>query len=793
MNRLFKTFLAAFALAPAYVASAMTFSELQSAVDAAEPGDTVYVTSDMTFDGPLAVAKKVTIASGEGDGPFVLRPAETYASGTFLTLDSAAADADITFTNLVFDGQRGTTNYNTRELFILSAGKVTLESGAVIRNRYCPSYPAVQVSSKGSFVMEEGSEIRGIVCNNYGIAVKTGAAGSSAADGTFTMNGGLITECAGHHQKTDAPALWDGVIYLYGGTFYAHGGTICGNTSDYSTAGVCNYFGKMFVSGSFTATNNIGGAANDVCRCRKAGDNNAIQIDGDYTGHMTIKLIGEDENPIVEGGAVRFVYTSTAWQSRLGCENIVSEDDPAFAMDLSATQIVGGWYPKWRRIAAKIAGKTNKFKYSEAFDAAVSGDTILLCQDISFAKHTWIDRDLTFASDVGGPYVIRKTGSGYAFAIATNATVTFRDVILDGNGLTNTYNRGMVEAHRNGTIVLDAGAVIRGAVCPNSASAVLVYNQPGARLVIKDGALITDCTNSKTGSYGAAVCIGNGEPAPDDLATNPPVIEMRGGTITRCTCPGTSLPGSGYSGIVYLWSTLGTFEMSGGAITGNVGVCAGVVGYQGTMRFSGNAVVKGGEGDYPGIFICGSNKAYFSGDFRGWIDVANGSSGSTDDQTAGKAFKVSPADASATGAWCFHASRSATDLVGKVADGSVVWAEPIGSVGGVKAATADDLQLLLPTAFDLNVGSADYEKLPVVLTGAATGLGANVALAFDKDMRKRQPAWSQPLIAAGAGETLTGAWIFSLPVGSEKNWSVAATDAAYSLAYYPSGSVFVIR
>ena len=774
-----------------HVAPAMTMSELQSAVDAASAGDTVYLTSDIEFAAPLTVAKKITIASVDGEEKFVLYPASDYTKGTFMSLDSE--DADVMFSNLIFDGQRGTTNCNTRELFVLSAGKLTLGAGAVIRNRYCPSYPAVQVTSKGHFVMEEGSEIRGIVSDNYGVAVKTGAAGNSAADGKFTMNGGIITECAGHHKNVGA-MTWDGVVYLYGGTFYAHGGTICGNTSDYSTAGVCLYYGPMYVSGNFTATNNVGGKANDVCLCRDAGDNNVIMIDGDYTGHMTVAgyLTSDLSEMPEEGARPRYIYTSQQSVSRLGCENIVSEVDPSFALDLSSAQIVGGWYPKWRRIAAKIVGKTNTFSYQDAYNKAISGDTIMLCQDIGYAKHTWMDKDLTFTSDEGGPYVIRKAGAGYAFAIATNATVTFRNVILDGNDLLGKYNRGIVEAHRDGTIVLDAGTVIRHCVCPKSASAVLVYSQPGARLVIKDGVMITECSSEESG-YGSVISIGNGEVSPSDISTNPPKIEMQGGVITGCSCTGTSLPGAGYSGMVYIWSPLSTFEMSGGAITGNVGVCTGVVCYQGKVKFSGDAVVEGGEGAYRGVYACSANKIYFSGDFRGRVDVANGSSASLDDQATGKGFKVLPEDASATGAWCFRASRSSAELVGANENGSIVWAEPIGSVAGVKAAKTDDLQLLIPISFDMNVGSADYARLPVVLTGAATALGAEVALTFDKDMRKHMPAWSQSLFVAGAEESLSGNWMFALPEGAEKNWAVATTGEACSLTYTPSGSMMILR
>ena len=117
----------------------------------------------------------------------------------------------------------------------------------------------------------------------------------------------------------------------------------------------------------------------------------------------------------------------------------------------------------------------------------------------------------------------------------------------------------------------------------------------------------------------------------------------------------------------------------------------------------------------------------------------------------------------------------------------VKWANPIGSVGGVNAATSGDLALLLPTSLNLSDASADWGRMPIVLTGAATALGGQLAISYDPAALSESGRLPIELISAGDGETLTGAWGFDLPEYKKGNWAVASTGGSLVLGYMPPG------
>lgn len=296
---------------------------------------------------------------------------------------------------------------------------------------------------------------------------------------------------------------------------------------------------------------------------------------------------------------------------------------------------------------------------------------------------------------------------------------------------------------------------------------------------MKDGSRIENCRTTDAKPYGSAIRLEKDSS-----------FEMSGGVITGCAADldGADVA-SGFGGVVYLGQNV-VFDMTGGAITNNAGAngCGGVVNYRGTVKVSGSAVIADNGGTYPDVFNCGARHTSYYGDFRGRVGISNV------DQAADEMTKVVREEDASTGAWCFYpATLTGSSLVGKDdGTGKVVWAEAIGSVEGVKAATVEDLQLLLPTALDLHEGSADFARLPIVLTGAATELGGMLTLAFDKDSRKHQVVWSVPLLAAGDGEKLTGTWNFVLPNGATR-WSVKAVGGGYTFGYDPPGVLFIIR
>ncbi len=112
----------------------------------------------------------------------------------------------------------------------------------------------IDVDTGGKFFMEEGSSVTGVTNNGvWGGAVQV--------SGTFTMNGGTISDNNGHYG---------GGVAVYGGTFTMNGGSITGNTV---SSGAINNGGGVYVDGdkggTFTMTGgtisgNIGGSGGGV-------------------------------------------------------------------------------------------------------------------------------------------------------------------------------------------------------------------------------------------------------------------------------------------------------------------------------------------------------------------------------------------------------------------------------------------------------------------------------------------------------------------------------------------------
>lgn len=760
---------------------AMTMSDLQSAIDAAESGGTVYVTSDISYDRALVVTKSVTIASAEGSS-FTLTRDANYAAGTVVAL--ATEGVNLTFANITIDGNKAAGK--TRGVAVeISAGTVTLENGFVLRNFYSTTQGGgVHVHTAGHLVMNDGAVIRELENDSYGVAVVIGS-GKSTDAADFTMNGGLITGCVDHHVS--ASDGYGGAVYLYGwnSTFRGKGGTIVGNASDKCVAGVNAYLGMVEIEGDFTATNNVGGLANDLAfRCESGV--RAIQVTGDYTGEMTLKFYGAKKPALDEGASPTQIYTSVQSTRRKGCANMTFEEDPTLALDLDE-KLYGNWYGTIRRVAARRfvsrRGRwANAFSFDAAFKAAESGDTLALCSNVTVTASYLITNDVTITSAAGGPYAFERGTKDIALLRVSvksdlSARLTLRDVIVDGLNVEGEKWGQTVVVDEGAELMLDSGTVIRNARAPSGGAAVSVG--VGWRLVMKDGSRIENCRTTDAKPYGSAIRLEKDSS-----------FEMSGGVITGCAA---DLNGAdvakGYGGVVYLGQNV-VFDMTGGAITNNAGAngCGGIVNYLGTVKVSGSAVIADNGGTYPDVFNCGARHTSYYGDFRGRVGISNV------DQAADEKTKVVREGDSGTGAWCFYpATLIGSNLVGKDdGTGNVVWASAVGSVEGVKAATSEDLRLLLPTALDLHEGSADFARLPIVLTGAATGLDGALALDFDKDSRKHQAAWSVPLLAAGDGERLTGAWNFVLPNGATR-WSVKAVGGGYTFGYDPPGVLFIIR
>ena len=765
-----KTLMLAMVAATVSAAGAMTMSELQGAIDSAEPGDTVYVTSDLEYDAPLDIGgKRLTLASGEG-GPFTITRAASYAAGQFL--DFTSGGSDLTISNLTVSGNKAAGKCSGRFIYVKD-GKLTLAIGATLADYYCTAAGTIKLegptTGQDFLVMEDGAVIRGLENDSYAFGVQV------SGQGTFKMTGGLITGCVGH----DRGEANGGVIYIYGGTFAPIGGTVAGNVSENSVAGVNAYSGRFDFSGSFTATNNVGGAANDVCRSGSC----SLRIMADYTGWMTIKFPGV--TPEANDKAPTFIYTSKQYGYRKGCLNITSEDDPTLGLDFES--LYDMWYGYWRKIVARIDGTCNTMDFGTALEKSISGDTIVLLSDTTFTESRSLStKNLTIRSG-NGIHVFRRCATDAAFLNVDHATLRLEDVIIDGQRDLYPGSRhfadmpGLMTAGEDGRIELGSGCIICNA-SGYTMGAALALRKAGSRIVMEEGSVISNCTVTGTG-YGTLVVVGNGT-----TCDPPPCFEMRGGLITgNDTGPNASTKLPGYSGIIYLYA--GVMDMSGGMITGNTSQygCSSVYCYSGDLKVTGAARISGNTGTTPGVYCSNTSRVRPYGDLRGLVDISSPS------QTKG-GYPLIQGATGYTGAWCFQAASAAEELVGYNDGGYVYWDSPIGSIGGVKVAREADLAYLVPTTLDLSAGSADRARLPIIFTGAAVACGGAVMLSYDPVALRKSGDRSIALLVPGVDETLTGNWSFTLPSDTKGSWDVtAAADGARTLAYYPPGLSLTVK
>lgn len=393
---------------------------------------------------------------------------------------------------------------------------------------------------------------------------------------------------------------------------------------------------------------------------------------------------------------------------------------------------------------------------------------------------------VTLTSGTDEPCVLRRNVANMSLLQVSGGSVRVENLIWDGNreNFNDNASWGFLLVTQGGELVLGKGTVIRNSSAQAYGAAAIVRGT-GSRLVMEDGALITDCHGSGN-SYGSTVMIGTSGTAPADPK---PIFEMRGGLITGCSANSTGLPSGGYSGVVYTWSG-GVFLMSGGKITGNTSNkgSPGVVNYLGTTRLTGDAYIEGNDGPYPGIYNCSTYITTFFGDFRGRAAISSGV------QDGSEHLYVKAEDEFATGAWCFYPALGDANLVGSRVgtDLRIYWKPAIGSVSGVKAASAAELKMIIPSTLDLTAESFDLTKLPFELSGAACDLSGEIALAFDSRTLSHSGALPLSLIAPAADETLTGSWSFTTPSTARGNWQVVsrATEGDYALTYTPASLIF---
>ena len=760
-------------------ASAMTFEEFKSAIANAEPGSVIAIDSDIVCTEILDIKKTLTIESS-GEGRYSLVRGQGL-NGLFAISGSGVV---VTLQNIAIDGNIAAGKFSNHLVTAIEYSKLVLGQGASIANGLGR---AVSVAWNGELHMQEGSSISNFTAasGQYGIAILLGL-GATHNKGIVHMSGGTITGCKGGRTAGLSPD-WDGAVYLYGGEFHATGGTITGNVSGKSVAGINCYSGRLLLSGSFTATNNIGGCGNDVMFHYRSG--NEFQATGDYTGAMTLKIQDVDAAQQVyvpsAGDVWKKGWTSKRGVALRGWEQCRSEDNPE--LGLNFRDISESWYPTWFKpdFGVQIAGKWGVPSFSQALIEADAGDAIELLKDMQVEETVDITKDVTIRSAKGVKCTIWRTSADMTLFKVSGAKLAFSDIDIDGAELVCSSDKALLEVVAGGELTLGRGTVVANAITKTSNAGVLVTGSR-SKLVMEEGSLITNCQTTVSTPYGTTVRVGNSS----SYAQNP-TFEMRGGVIADCVMNNYKSGNADYGGVVYLWN--GVFDMSGGAITNNhispattvMTTCSGVVNYIGVVRLSGSAEIADNDGANPGLRLRSSQTAIAYGELCGRVQFADASA------AEGTPITGLSLEGNARGVWCIHSDDGS--LVGRLnEDSTLVWAAPIGSVGGVKAATQADLLSIIPSR--LVIDAASVGKLPIVLDGEAIKLGKTIVLDYDQQWLKDSGNLPLQLVKAEGDGEIAGEWVFEHPLWPRGGqWFVRSSASAKFLDWSPSGIKLIVR
>lgn len=787
--------------------AATTFDELQSALEEAADGATVYVDNDITYTGVLApnLAKRITLASPPGQTNVLLR-ASNYASGAFLRLTDEAAN--VTLTNLVVDGNKSAGTQSDRFIDI-QAGRLTLDAGTELRNVQQGPAGSILVLDPGELVMNDGAVLRGFVNAQWGTCVLAGWRGAS---GRFTMNGGLITGCASTYTGSEPAGSYGGAVYTWGGIFDMHGGLITGNTASYACAGVAVYQGHFILSGTASVTNNAGETVNDISYWGNGGANGYLYIAGPWTGAATVyapRIVDESSEKVRLWAC--FVAPHEGFtpgrDDMPGLGNLSVQDYPDFVADgyvrdvytdaglvLSPHQLNVYFKPR----IARLGNRLSVASPTELMDQLADGDEVEICQDFDLPRTLVVSNNwtLTLRSDTNGPWTVSNSANSRWAPLARvkNATLRLENIVFDGrrnDGDAKSLLATMLEIQAGGNVTLGNGAVLQNGMLGEKHPAAHVFGS-GSRLAMEPGSVVRNFSTPNANSFATAFRIGERTDADSDPK---PVFTMTGGTISNCVSGTEGTAAEGYGGAVYVQNAV--FDFQGGTISGNAapsGGCAGVMVWQGaTVQIGGTATVTNNPGVCPDLYRCDYGTVRMEGAFRGRVGVSSGN------QAFDGRLDIACGEG-ATGAWNFFSAK--TDPYGLYVgymwkDNRVVYLRSAdGWLDGVGLVCAyEDFAHFTPTAIDVD---AEADALPHVFGGKAVAAGGRLDVTFDEAAAREAGRTNVMLLAAREGEFLTGTWHFTVPRAARGVWKVKPVSTeqgivAYRLVWLPTGTVFVIR
>ena len=481
-----------------------------------------------------------------------------------------------------------------------STSQFTMTGGSITNNTATNTGGGVYVT-KMTFNMSGGE-----IAKNT--ATSAGGGVFARLDGTFTMNGGTIT---GGNNAADGGGVYasgkftmtggeingsnattGGGVYVYG-EFNMSGGKICGNAADERGGGVYVDPNGMFtVSGTATVKENTkNSTANNVYLVSRS---NSITIGEDgLTGGASIGVT--TENKPTEGAIT--IATSA---KRGDEERFVSDEDYQITYDDSGKVVLKTGTPITPPVTTEhthfLCGKTHTAigdhktdtqitftKWESENSLPTASGNWYLTKNVTLSS-TWEPKDGTVLCLNG--HSITANGDFEAIKVSRNATFTLTDCQSSQGSVThadNKYGRG-VEVEK-GTFNLYGGSITGNngeTMSPHGGGVYVangVFNMYGGKI---------------SGNRGGSYCLGSGVYAAYSSST----FNLYSGEISS---------NNGSSGGVEVY---GTFNMTGGIITGNTANYGGGVEVRGGAAFnmSGGSITNNtascnGTSEGGGVFV----------------------------------------------------------------------------------------------------------------------------------------------------------------------------------------------
>ena len=490
----------------AYARLDVAVEELEKALaDGASVTEFVIRKSD-ALSKSLTVAKPLAIRC-EGEVEVVCGPGAGFTVTGALTVEAAAGGS------LSFVGGSS----RTRPLFLVDGGDLTLGSGVVVHD---VSGVTTWKHSSALHVKKGKATVDGATferCANLGTGFGGGAISVGepeswkAGDGyELVLASGCITNCSAKAHG--------GGVYAYSKAKVTVGGTrplrVAGNVAGTSEPKVTEnvYLSDtnvvLTLAGSLTpVSDGIG-----ICRGGNGGEGNAIgatfaQMPDASVFDAARWTFFNDAHPDYE---VTTNGNALVWQAPAVPD--YRTDDPELAVvrvRRAGSDIDGGQY-------AHIAYALEALKAGGAAAA-----TIELLKDASVDENFVVDFPLTICSTgTVARTVMRSEGARFVVSGAASS-LTLTNAVFGGRGREGLFSVD------GGTMTLQAGAAIRGAVgsAARESGAVSVWN--GGTFYMERGAAILGCTNlfsnagTKSG-YGGALLLDNA------------TAYLRGGVVSNC-------------------------------------------------------------------------------------------------------------------------------------------------------------------------------------------------------------------------------------------------------------------